>query len=371
VVRDFTHRAAPARVVFGAGAVRRIPDESAALGLHRVLVMAGGSAAAIGERLVQALGSRAAATFTRVAPHVPEEVVEQATTAARSAGADGLCSIGGGSATGLAKAVAASLDLPIMAVPTTYAGSEATPIYGITGQQGKHTATDPRVVPRTVVYDPELTVGLPARATAASAFNALAHATAALSASTYDPVAHLYATEAIRLITPALPVAVRTPADLDARGDLLWAAWLAGSALAATGAGLHHKLCHLLGGRYALVHAEVHAVLLRHTVACDTAGTVACDTAGTVACDTAGTVAVARALGGRTAADAVDILGELADRVGVPGDLAAIGLPADALDELARQAADIIGGHDPTWFRDLLDRAYHTHKITHDERKTS
>jgi maleylacetate reductase len=340
VIRDFVHEATPVRIVFGPEGVARVPEETAALGLRRVLIIAGGSAAGAGARVTRALSAQAAGHLTRVAPHVPEHLVAEAVTEARTAAADGLCSIGGGSATGLAKAVAAALDLPVLAVPTTYAGSEATSVYGITGAR-KRTTTDPRVRPRTVIYDPALTTGLPARATASSAFNALAHATAALAGPAYDPFAHLNAAEAVRTIVRALPVVVRAPDDLDARGDLLWAAWLAGSALAATGTGLHHRLCHVLGGSFGLVHADVHAVLLPHTTAHD---------------ETLTTAVLAHAL---DVGDAPAALAELAHRVGAPASLAAIGMPADRLDEAAAQAAEVIGGHDRSWFRDLLDQAYH------------
>lgn len=337
-MREFVHEAAPARVVFGPGSLARVPDETAALGLRRVLVITGGSAAPAGQQVHLWLGDHAAGWFGKVAQHVPEELVAEAAEQAREASPDGLCSVGGGSATGLAKALAVMLDLPVVAVPTTYAGSEATSVYGVTGER-KRTASDLRVRPRTVVYDPTLTTGLPARATAASGFNALAHAVAALAGPAYQPVARLFAAKAIRLIAGALPVAVQDPDDLDARGDLLWAAWLAGSALSAAGPGLHHRLCHVLGGGFRLVHAEVHAVLLPHTVAHD----------GRLDREV-----LRRALGG----DPGTVLRVLARRTGVPTDLAAIGLPPDALDPAAEQAAAAVGGHDPAWFRALLDRAY-------------
>lgn len=336
---EFVHEAAAARVISGPGSLARIPAEVANRDLCRVLVIAGGSAAAAGDQLHRHLGGRSAGRFTRVAPHVPEELAAEAVARARAVDADGLCSVGGGSATGLAKAVAVALDLPVVAVPTTYAGSEATAVYGVTGRH-KRTATDPRARPRTIIYDPLLTTGLPARATAASGFNALAHAIAGLAGPAYDPVARLYAAEAIRLILAALPVAVRDPGDLDARSDLLWAAWLAGSALSATGTGLHHRLCHLLGGSYGLVHAEVHAALLPHTVAIDPG--------------------LDRAmLGPALGRDPAAALHELARRTGLPDNLAAVGLAAAALDPAAERAAATIGGNDPAWFRKLLERAYH------------
>ncbi len=337
-MRAFVHQSAPARVVLAAGALARVPEELEALGATRVAVVAGGSCGPAGDQLARDLGTRCVARLRRVVPHVPEALVAEATAAVRAAGADALCCIGGGSATGLAKAVAVALDLPVLAVPTTYAGSEATDIYGVTGQH-KRTATDPRARPRTVVYDPQLSTGLSDRVTVTSAFNALAHAVAALGGR-YEPVARMYAAEAARLLVGALPAARHDPEDLAARADLLWAAWLAGSALAATGTGLHHRLCHLLGGDLGLVHAEVHTVLLPHTVAVD---------------EGLDRDSLARVLGRDPAA----VLGRLAEVVRAPRSLRELGVPANRLDELAGQAADRIGGHDRAWFRDLLDRAYH------------
>lgn len=159
MVSGFVHETLPSRVVFGAGSLARVPGEAERLRCRRVLVFAGGSAAVAADRLLPALGARAVGHFDRVAQHVPEPLVSEAVSAAAGANADCLCSIGGGSATGLAKAVAVELDLPFIAVPTTYAGSEATPIYGVTGAR-KRTAVDRRALPRTVVYDPALTTGL-------------------------------------------------------------------------------------------------------------------------------------------------------------------------------------------------------------------
>lgn len=359
------HQAAPIRVVFGERSLDRVPDEVATLGLRRVLMIAGGAAAAAGDRVAAMLGSRAAGRFDRVAPHVPEPLLADAVQTARSAGADGLCSVGGGSATGLAKAVAVALDLPIVAVPTSYAGSEATAVYGVTGAGSKRTATDPRAQVRTVVYDPLLTVDLPARVTAASAFNALAHAVAALTSRAYHPIAALYAAEAARLLVPALPAALADPGDRTARGELLWGGWLAGSALSAAGTGLHHRLCHVLGGcdagpgrltagsagatpaggRHRLVHADLHAVLLPYTLAADEA----LDRSG---------------LAGLLGPDPVAGLRELAQTAGLPDRLAAIGVPAGELAAAAAEVADRVDRHHPrhgdaAWFGALLADAHH------------
>lgn len=344
-MREFVHEVPATRIVLAPGSVDRVPAECARLGLRSVLVIAGGSAEGAGDRVEALLGRCAAGRVRQVAQHVPEALANEAVASAKAAGADGLCCVGGGSATGLAKAVAVELDLPIVAVPTTYAGSEATPVYGITGER-KRTATDPAARPSTIIYDPELSIALPTRTTAASGCNALAHAAAALSGPTYDPLARLYAAEAVRLLARALSAAVNSPHDVAVRGDLLWASWLAGSALTATGTGLHHRLCHVLGGSYRLVHADVHAVLLPHTVARDSSLDLAALSAA-LGLDSADPAVVGAALQG------------LARAAGAPTGLAALGLPPDQLDDAAHEAAETLAVHDASWFRSLLDRAYH------------
>ena len=174
---------------------------------------------------------------------------------------------GGGSATGTAKAVALTTGLPVVAIPTTYAGSEVTPVWGLTEGSRKTTGTDPAVLPRVVVYDPELTTGLPAGTSAASGLNALAHAAEALWAPQDNPVPSLLAEEAVRVLAAWLPAMHAAPADLGPRTELLYGAYLAGCAFAVTGSGVHHKICHVLGGAYALPHAETHAVVLPEVVA--------------------------------------------------------------------------------------------------------
>ena len=212
--------------------------------------------------LAGTLGGRLAGVFTGVRPHVPAAVAQAARQEAAAAGADALLSIGGGSATGTAKAVALATGLPVIAVPTTYAGSEVTPVWGITEGARKTTGTDLRVLPRLVIYDPELTLGLPPGLSAASGLNAMAHCVEAFWAPRRNPVSSLAAGEGIRALAGALPLVGTAPADLGVRSSLLYGAYLAGSAFAVAGSGLHHKICHVLGGRYDLPHAQMHAIVL-------------------------------------------------------------------------------------------------------------
>jgi maleylacetate reductase len=317
---SFTYDALPGRVVFGVGAADRLGEEVDRLGARRVLAIAGKRAV---DGLVERLGGRWTASFTDVQQHVPVEAAARAVAAAVAAGADCLVAMGGGSATGMAKAVALEHEAPIVAVPTTYAGSEVTPIYGLTGPEGKRTGRDPRVLPRTVLYDPALTTGLPPEVTGPSGMNALAHCVEALYAPGANPVTALLASEGARVLARGLPVAVSDPADLAARSDALLGAWLAGSALAAAGVGIHHQLCHLLGGAYRLPHAELHAVVLPHAV-------------HFVA--PAARPQLARLAGGLGTDDVAGGIWDLGRRLGTPASLAELGLAEAELDRAAELA---------------------------------
>jgi maleylacetate reductase len=260
----FTHDVPPQRVVFAPGGLARVGEEAARLKFERALVIATpGSGERLGARLVEELGARAAGLHAHAVIHVPVAVARTGVEAARGAGADGLISAGGGSAIGLAKAIARETGLPIIAVPTTYSGSEVTAVLGTTEGERKVTVRDPRVLARTIIYDPDLTLGLPPAVTAASGLNAVAHCVEALWVEGRTPVTEALATEALRRLADNLPRAVNDGRDRHARGECLAAAWLAGLSLSA-GSALHHKLAHVLGG-YGLPHAETHAILLPHT----------------------------------------------------------------------------------------------------------
>lgn len=264
MVAAFVHDVAQQRVMFAPGAVERLPDEAARLNLNRALVVATpGSGARLGQRLVGLLGPRAAGLHAQAVVHVPKRVAEAGVAAARDANADGVVAAGGGAAIGLAKIIARDLGLPILAVPTTYSGSEATPIWGMTDGDKKFTGKDVRVVPRTVVYDPELTFALPSPVSAASGMNALAHCVGGLIVPDRTPVTVAFAAEAARRFAHFLPHAVADGSDREARGECLIAAWLAGTVLNA-GTWLQHKLAHVLGG-LGMPHAETHAIILPHT----------------------------------------------------------------------------------------------------------
>ncbi len=266
-MQDFVYQSSATRVVFGAGALRHLERELDLLGAKRALVLSTREQRSQAQAMADRLGSRAAGVFDRAAMHVPIETARHAQDEARAVGADCTLAIGGGSTTGLAKAIALVAGLPILAVPTTYAGSEMTPIFGITEAGLKKTGRDAKVLPRTVIYDPELTLSLPVGLSITSGMNAIAHAAEGLYARDGNPVMSLMAEECIRAMAAALPALRTDAADVVARSDALYAAWLGGTVLGNVGMALHHKLCHTLGGSFDLPHAEVHTVVLPQAIA--------------------------------------------------------------------------------------------------------
>ena len=261
---SFTHDSSPQRVVFAAGALARVAEETERLGIARALVVATpGNGERLGARVAAQLGSRSAGLHAKAAIHVPKAIAEGGLAAARETKADGLVAVGGGSAIGLAKFIARDTGLPILALPTTYSGSEATPIWGMSDGDRKMTGREIKVLPRTIVYDPELTLALPANVSAASGMNAMAHCIMGLWSPERTPVTVAFATEAMRRFGDHLRRVVANGNDVESRSECLVASWLAGTVLTA-GTGLNHKLAHVLGG-YGLPHAETHAVLLPHT----------------------------------------------------------------------------------------------------------
>lgn len=262
----FVYTGLPARVVFGFGTIAALGEEVDALGLRRPLVLATPPQAQAAEDLAARLGARAAGVFAKAAMHTPVTVTNDALTVFRETGADGVVAIGGGSTIGLGKALALRTDCPQIAVPTTYAGSEMTPIIGQTEDGLKTTLKTSAVLPETVIYDVDFTMTLPAVMSVTSGINAIAHAVEALYAENANPVLSLMAQEGVAALVRALPVISDTPDDAAARYDALYGAWLCAVCLGSGGVALHHKLCHVLGGTFDLPHAETHSIVLPHAL---------------------------------------------------------------------------------------------------------
>jgi maleylacetate reductase len=320
----FEYIALPARVVFGVGTLWRVADEMNALGRTRAFVLSDPHHASAGAtRLVQALGDKAVHVSTDAVMHTPTDVTERVLKNLVACDADCVVSLGGGSTIGLGKALALRTDLPQIVLPTTYAGSEATPILGETDGKKKTTIRSPKVLPEVIIYDVELTYGLPKGLSVVSGINAIAHAVEALYAKEANPVISNLAEQGIAMLGRALPRIVSDAADRDARSDALFGAWACGSCLGAVGMSLHHKLCHVLGGTFGLPHAETHTVILPHAAAYN-AG------AAPAALDR-----VARAFGEQDAAAA---LFDLAAMNGAPTSLRQIGMSESDLDKAADEA---------------------------------
>jgi maleylacetate reductase len=324
-VRSFVYNGLPARVVFGAGALARLPEELDRLGARRALVLSTPEQADSARQVANALGARCAGTYDQAAMHVPVEIAEDARRAARQLGADCCVTVGGGSTTGLGKAIALTSSVPILAVPTTYAGSEMTPIYGITEGGAKKTGRDVRVLPKTVIYDPTLTLSLPPALSAASGMNAIAHAVEALYSHEGNPIVSLMAEDGIRALASALPVIVQKPTDVSSRSDALYGAWLCGVVLGSAGMALHHKLCHVLGGSFNLPHAETHSIVLPHAVRYN---------------HDAAPEAMARIRKAIQAEDAAAGIYDLEKRLGLPMRLADVGMKEGDLERAARIATE-------------------------------
>lgn len=346
----FSYDALAGRVVFGAGVRRQLGAELARLGATRVLVIAGPQEAALVDDLTDGLGDLVVGHFDDVVQHVPDTVSARCVDLARDRSADAVVTVGGGSATGFGKVVRLDLDVAFVAVPTTYAGSEMTPIWGRTDAGHKRTGVDVRVKPDTVIYDPELTMSLPAAIAGPSGMNALAHSVEALYGPGANPVISVIALEGMRALAAGLPAVCGPDDGIGARTDVLYGAYLCGVALASGGTALHHKTCHVLGGMFDLDHGGMNAVVLGHALAYNAPAMPEL------------MPSIGAALG-VPADDAPGALFDLARSIGAPSSLEALGMPADGIDDAARRIVDEASANirppDIAGIRQLLDDAFH------------
>ena len=346
-IGSFVYDQPARRVIFGVGSLDRLAEEVKRLG-SRALVLSTPEQRKDAERVAQQLGDLAVGVYAEAVMHVPIETARAARVEAARLGADVYVAVGGGSTIGLGKAIALETPNPIVAIPTTFAGSEMTPIYGITEAGLKKTGRDNKVLPKTVIYDPLLTLTLPVKIAGPSGINAMAHCVEALYAPDGNPIISLMAAEGIRALARALPVVVSEPGNVDARADALYGAWLAGAALGSTSMSIHHKLCHTLGGTFNLAHADVHTVILPYATAYNR---------------DAAPDAMRRIADALGSTDAAQGIYDLIVRIGGPMALKDIGMPEDGLDKAAKLATD-----NPYYnprpieyagVRELLEHAYH------------
>ena len=344
----FTYTGLPARVLFGEGTLSKVAEEVRGLGAERAVVLSTPGHKGKAQEVLELLGDLGAGTFAEAVMHTPVEVTERAVDTVFNLRGDCLVAIGGGSTINLGKAVAFRTDLPQVAIPTTYAGSEMTRILGQTEDGKKTTMVTEKVLPEVAIYDPALTYSLPPHISATSGMNALAHAVEGLYAKERNPVMSLMAEEAISVLAKALPRVVEAPDDREARSQAFYGAWLCAMILGSVGTALHHKLCHTLGGSFGLPHAETHTVILPHAASFNAV-------AAREEMD-----GVAKLLG----ADGVGQgLYDLAKRMNAPTSLKELGMPESGLDQAAELATQ-----NPYWnprpftredIRALLDDAWH------------
>jgi alcohol dehydrogenase class IV len=328
---EFAHETLGQRVRFAPGrAAQALAAEVELAGAERVMVIAAPAEAELAAAVSD--GLPVAVVHDEVVMHVPVPVAERAREVAARHDVDLVVSVGGGSTTGLAKAVALTTGLPVIAVPTTYAGSEATDVWGLTEGATKTTGVDARVLPRAVVYDASLMVSLPVDLSVASGLNALAHCVDSMWAPRADPINAAMAAEGIRALATGLPLVAADPGDLEGREQALYGAYLSAVAFASAGSGLHHKICHVLGGTFDLPHADTHATVLPYVVAHNAPHAPEADRR------------LAAALGAASALEAVE---SLRVRLDAPRSLAELGMPEDGIEEAARRVVDTAPADNP------------------------
>lgn len=317
---DFSFRSYPANVHFGLGQTYLLKQYCEAIGAEKILLVCSKSGVVRYQEIPKHLGNRYVALFDRVESHCPQPIIEQAVTMYQTSSADTVVAVGGGSTLGLGKILKAEYGAKFIAIPTTYSGSEMTPIYGrkIDGQ--KKTRIDIKAIPDLVIYDPEITVDLPAHQTAATGMNSLAHAVEALYPATPNPIAFDLASKAIGLHASALPVVVKNPYDISARTDALYAGFLGGLLVSMVGVALHHALGHVLGGLFELEHGDYNSAVLPHVMAYNAP---AAKEAANAICKILGTT------------DPGTGLFELAQSIDAPTSLATLGMPASGVEEAA------------------------------------
>jgi maleylacetate reductase len=336
-MEPFIYQSLPQRVVFGSGTLATVGAELERLGHRRVVVLSTPQQAASAQRLAASLDALCATTFDRATMHTPIAVTEEAIALVKAVEADCIVSLGGGSTVGLGKAIAFRTGLDQLVVPTTYAGSEATPILGETAAGKKTTQRHLSILPEVILYDVELTLSLPVGPSMTSGLNAIAHAVEARYTEHRNPLISLLALEGIRAFISALPRIKDDPLDPAARSDALYGAWACGTCLGAVGMALHHKLCHVLGGSFDLPHAETHTIVLPHATAYNESAVPEL------------LLPVADILDASSAAAG---LHELAEKLGAPLALRDIGMPYHGLDRAADEAVA-----NPYWNPRPLDRA--------------
>lgn len=335
MIEPFIYNAHPSRVIFGTDTIDQVASEAAKLNLKRALVISTHQQQDVATDVFNRLGPTTAGMFSGAVMHTPVDVTDAAMVLIERDHVDGIVSVGGGSTIGLGKAIALRTDLPQIVIPTTYAGSEMTPILGETKNGAKTTLNDMRILPEVVIYDVNLTMSLPSQMSVTSGINAIAHSVEALYAQNRNPIISMMAIESIRSLVVALPKIKLDPLDKEARTGALYGAWLGGICLGAVGMALHHKLCHVIGGSFELPHAETHTVILPHALAYNSPAIPDA------------MIQLQRVLG----ADPANALHDLAASLGAPVSLKSLGMSNSDIEQAVSRALQ-----NPYWNPRPLER---------------
>jgi alcohol dehydrogenase class IV len=345
-------------IIFGTGSLAQLGEVVDRFRWQRLLLCSTGSLRRGGQiaELERALGERLVASYEHIQPHVPDFQVAEALALAETHQIDGVIGFGGGSAIGMAKAVSRALEkkrsgtqeypiapiqqplVPVIAIPTTYAGSEMTPVYGVTrqidGEPRKVTVTDVRVTPKLTLYDPLLTLQLSPEMTASTGINALAHCIEALYSITRNPFSTAAALQGIRSINSALPRCYAAGNDVEARAEMLTGSFLAATALAHVTMAIHHGLCHVLGGTAGVPHGVANSIILPHAMRFNLDATAhqLAQVAEAMGIGTAGTIVEA------AAEDVIQQIYRLIRQLNLPQHLRDVGVQEADLPRLAQIA---------------------------------
>jgi len=347
-MKEFVYQGSAARIVFGASKIASVQEEIERLGCSRALVLSTPGQRVDAETLASRLGPLAVGVYANATMHTPVSVTQDALQYTKEHRADCVVTLSAGSTIDLGKAIAVRSGLKQIAVPTTYAGSEVTPILGETVDGNKTTRWAPEIQPNVVIYDVNLTLSLPAALSVISGLNAMAHAVEALYACNANPITSFMAEQGVAALARSLPVIQASPSDGAARAEALYGAWLAGTCLGAVGMALHHKICHVPGGTFNLPHAESHAVMLPHVVRFNSEAAPEA------------MKQLARAL---QTEDPVDGMFNLSERLGAPNALATLGMPSSGIETVTDRVT-----REPYWnprpiehepLRQLIVNAYY------------
>jgi len=326
-MKSFIHNSLPARVIFGNGSIQLLGDEITKLGAKSPLFCCTPGRENESKFLIESLNLVNAKLCPIAEQYIPLPMVKEGRRLAKKHRADCAVSYGGGTAVGLAKAIALEQEIPVISVVTTFSGSETTDLQAILTDGLRVGYKSEWILPKIIIYDPEAAMGVPVEILIPSGVNAIAHGVESCYSQGATPVNNLIAGEGISAMASALKRISSGEDNSNARGDGLYGAWLCGTSLGSAGVALHHKFAHVLGSTFALEHSMVHTAALPYSVAYTAPG----------APEAMKHISAALGSNGTPAATA---LYELNKEIGAPTSLKEIGMPLEGIEKAARMIAE-------------------------------